>query len=255
MRVFVKEAVMELLIILGIIIGIIIGVIYLIVYALYYSGVAATMMVGAVASSYGKLLDGKGFAFLKDNLVDNENILIEGRFRISHILPSFSYFCIVSITYIILSVFIFSSALKHSFSIHTIPDKTFIFMSVIATCFLLTLLLSMIYRFINRKKSEFIVTNKRFAVRQFAFLRGSEVCRFCLEDFKSAELYQNVLDTILHNYTLRLSFNACDTEKNLTSVKSVDVMYIKNAKEIKKQIDSIVHGQKFSEHINKGEQL
>lgn len=204
----------------------------------------------------GEQLDGHGFAFLKDNLEDDEEIVLEGAYRLSHRLPSFTYLCATVPIDMALSAAVYFSApyflpfrFARTFNLWRGIDALTVFGGIFLALFLFSSFWACLFRFVNRRKSEFVVTSKQFAVRQFAFNRRPVVCRFLWEDFVSAELYQGVLDRIFCNYTLRLKFAAFEDEpeedadavarptgEERVVAKHVDVLFLRGADEVKKEI-------------------
>lgn len=228
-----------------VVIAIIVTILYCIVYAIFYISAKGIFILGKTAEAaeegFSNLLDGKGFAFLKDNLAEDERILVTGHFRLSHIFPSFSYLCITIPVDILLTWIVFRAnhvffaelgklTFRYSNGLNAILMSIVIFLLFFA----FTSFWGMVFRFINRRKSEFLITTSWFAIRQFSFFKDPVVCRFHWEDFISAELYQNVLDSICGNYTLRLTFESSEGSNNY-----VDVLFLRKAKDIKKQIDTL----------------
>ena len=205
----------------------------------------------------GEQPEGEGFAFLKDNLEEDEEIEIQGAFRVSHRLPSFSYLCATIPLDLLVSAGIYFAApyflpfrFARTFNLWKGIDALTVFCGIFLALFLFTSFWACLFRFVNRRKSEFVVTSSRFAIRQFAFNCRPVVCRFLWEDFISAELYQGVLDRIFGNYTLRLKFAAFEDEaedeadlearrngEERVVAKYVDVLFLRDAKTIKKEIN------------------
>lgn len=234
---------MEILIVLGIIVAIISAI----GYAIYYLGYGVFFAVGKSVEGYANFLDKGGFAFLKDNLNENEKILINGSYRFSHLFPSFTYLCItipleLLATWLLIRFnhdVIQEISRSLLFSGNSLLNNGIVFCIIFAVLFIFVSFWCCLFRFINRRKSEFVVTTERFAIRQFVFFEKPLVCRFNWEDFVSVELYQNVLDSILHNYSLRLSFETKKPKTNVISTECVDIHFLRNAEEIKKQINSL----------------
>ena len=211
-----------------------------IVYAIYFLGSSEKVTVfGKTYNDSFCNLDGVGFAFLKDNLAEHESILIKGKFRLSHILPGFTYFCIMVVLDLLISSIMtidLNDILRFDFNdLFQQPFKR-LYLIFIVLIIIESLWASLI-RFINRRKSEFIVTTERFAIRQFQ-CNSCVVCRFNWRDFQSAKLYHGVLDSILRNYTLRLTF-ATHSEEDESQMTYIDVCYLRDAKSIKAKIDSL----------------
>lgn len=218
-----------------------------IVYAYYFLGSSEKVTVfGKTYTDSFCNLDGVGFAFLKDNLAEHESILIKGKFRLSHILPSFTYFCIMVVLDLLISGLITLAVVKELIDLNNILQFNYrdLFQySYKGLCLIFIVLIiieslwASLIRFINRRKSEFIITSERFAIRKFQ--SGScVVCRFNWRDFQSAKLYHGVLDSILRNYTLRLTF-ATYTEESAPQMTHIDICYLRDAKSVKAKIDSL----------------
>ena len=218
-----------------------------IVYAYYFLG--STEKVTVFGKTYTDSfcnLDGVGFAFLKDNLAEHESILIKGNFRLSHILPSFTFFCIMVVLDLLISGLITLATVNQFIDLSRIiqinRDDLFQYAySIFCLMFIILIIIESLWasliRFINRRKSEFIITSERFAIRKFQ--RGScVVCRFNWRDFQSAKLYHGVIDSILRNYTLRLTF-ATYSEESVPQMTYIDVCYLRDAKSVKAKIDSL----------------